>query len=120
MILVGMKESCGTFTDKKSKEPIDYHNVVMYVSDEITGKDVVGSFGSSVQEIKVKGAFLDSAFGGHFQGLQAYEKYLGTEIKVRYSMTISKTAITLSLWKISPKRQRLSDYGRRNNCLLRA
>lgn len=84
MILVGMKESCGTFTDKKTKEPIDYHNVVMYVSDEITGKDVVGSFGSSVQEIKVKGAFLDSAFGGHFQGLQAYEKYLGTEIKVFY------------------------------------
>ena len=108
MILVGMKECCGTFTDKKTKENVDYHNIVMYVSDDIAqSKDVVGSFGNSVSEIKVKGQFLDSAFGGKFLGVAAYEKYLGSEIKVFYDNYKNCNYVVLPTLPDEPKKAKV-------------
>ncbi|MBP1559717.1 MAG: hypothetical protein J6C96_00515 [Oscillospiraceae bacterium] len=95
MKLVGMKEQAGTFKDKKTDESIDYHNLTLYVTEEmyVRKSSDVGHCGEQIGEYKVKGNMLDEAFGGKYEGAEAYACFIGCEIKLYFDRFRNVTAV---------------------------
>lgn len=85
MILRGVKESCGSFKDKKSGEDIDYHNMIIYVTEPLIVRKSsdMGHIGEQVGEYKVRGDDIQDVFGS-YDGVESLEMYIGKAVKLYF------------------------------------
>lgn len=87
MKLRGMREKSGTFTDKKTGELVEWHNVYLSVTREQSNPQsskVPQCWGDACEELKIRFADLEKCFGKEWNGVTEYEQFKDCDIEAFY------------------------------------